>query len=76
MKLKEFAPTFFICLIVCWVATLFFLGFLLDNIYAIIFVVAFLLAVLITIFEKQETRIKDLEQKMEKLLIDKQMEER
>lgn len=70
-KLKEFISTFFICLVVCGIAT-FFAGLILNNIWAIIVIVAFLLAVLITAFMNQESRIEDLEKKMEKTLNNKQ----
>ncbi len=66
--MKEFISTFFICLVVCWIATFFFAAFILNNIWAIIVVVAFLLAVLITVFMNQVSRIDELEKKMEKLL--------
>lgn len=71
-KLKEFINTFFACLVVCGVATFFFAGRILNNIWAIIIIVAFLLAVLITVFMNQESRIEELEKKIEKLLNDKQ----
>lgn len=70
--MKEFISTFFVCLIVCGVATFFFAGLIINNIWGIIVMVAFLLAVLITVFISQESRIEELEKKMEKLLNDKQ----
>ena len=70
--MKGFISTFFICLVVCWVATIFFVGLIINNLWSIIFTVAFLLALLITAFMDHETRIEELEKKMEKLLNDKQ----
>ncbi|MGE4284693.1 MAG: hypothetical protein AB7G87_13445 [Clostridia bacterium] len=70
--MKEFISTFFICLVVCGVATFFFAGLIFDNIWGIIIIVAFLLAVFITAFMNQDSRIEELEKKMEKLLNDKQ----
>lgn len=70
LKFKEFISTFFVCLIVCGVATFFFAGLILNNIWNITIVAAFLLAVLITVFMNQESRIEELEKKMEKLLND------
>ena len=67
MKLKEFISTFFMCLVVCWVVTFFFAGLIL-NITGLIFIVAFFLAVSITVYMNQESRIEELENKMEKIL--------
>ncbi|SDL05626.1 hypothetical protein [Natronincola ferrireducens] len=65
--MKGFISTFFACIVICLIATFFFASFL-DNIWAIIVFIAFLLAVLITVFLNQESRIEELEKKMEKLL--------
>jgi cell division protein FtsB len=43
-----------------------------ENIWALIIFIAFVLAVLITVFIKQESRIEELEKKMEELLSNKQ----
>ncbi len=72
LELKEFISTFILCLIVCWVATFFFVGLIINNIWAIVIIVAFLLAVLITAFMNQQSRIEELERKMEKSLNNKQ----
>ncbi len=69
--MKEFISTFFICLVICGVATFFFAGLILNNIWAIVIIVAFLLAVLITAFMNQESRIEELEKKMENSLNNK-----
>jgi hypothetical protein len=55
------------CLVVCWVVTFFFAGLIL-NITGLIFIVAFFLAVSITVYMNQESRIEELENKMEKIL--------
>ncbi|KEF36895.1 hypothetical protein M670_03809 [Schinkia azotoformans MEV2011] len=66
--MKDFIGIFLFCIIICWFAAIFFLGLILNNVWALIIFIAFLLAVLITIFVKQESRIEDLEKKVEKLL--------
>ncbi|KUO53561.1 MAG: hypothetical protein APF76_12190 [Desulfitibacter sp. BRH_c19] len=70
--MKNFISTFFACLVVCGVAAFFFAGLIFTNIWAMIIFVAFLLAVLITAFVNQESRIEELEKKMEQLLNKKQ----
>ncbi|WP_400163237.1 hypothetical protein ACAF76_007130 [Brevibacillus sp. TJ4] len=70
--MKEFLGTFFACLVICYVATFFFAGLLLSNIWAIATLIAFFLSVFITIFIKQETRIEELEKKVETLINNKQ----
>ncbi len=69
--MKGFVSTFFVCLIVCGVITFFFAGLILNNIWNITIVIAFLLAVLITVFINQESRIEELEKKLEELLNNK-----
>lgn len=70
--MKEFIGTFFVCLVICYVATFFFAGLILDNTWAIVTLIAFFLSVFITIFIKQETRIEKLEKKVENLLNNKE----
>ncbi|MFC0472280.1 hypothetical protein ACFFHM_17730 [Halalkalibacter kiskunsagensis] len=72
MKLKEFMGTFLACIVICWIFTFFFLGLIVENIWALIIFISFVLAVLITVFIKQESRIEELEKKMEELLSNKQ----
>jgi len=72
MGLKEFIGIFFSCLIICWVFTFLFAAFFLENLYAMASFIAFLLAVFITIFVKQESRIEELENKMEIYLNNKE----
>lgn len=66
--MKEFIGTFLVCVVMCWVGAFFFLGLILENIWVLIILLAFIVAVLITIFMKQESRIDDLEKKVEKLV--------
>jgi Ca2+-dependent lipid-binding protein len=72
LKLKNFISTFFACLMVCGVAAFFFAHLIFTNIWAIIILVAFLLAVFITVLISYESRIEELEKKMEQLLNKKQ----
>lgn len=69
--MKEFIGTFLACIVICWIGAFFFLGLLLENIWALIIFVAFVLAVFITIIIKQETRMEELEKKVEQLLNNK-----
>lgn len=61
----NFISNFFACLVVCVVAIFFFGGLIFTNIWAMIILVALFLAVLITVFMSQESRIEELEKKME-----------
>ncbi|MDD3706216.1 MAG: hypothetical protein PHC45_09180 [Clostridiaceae bacterium] len=70
--MNGFISTFFVCLITCGIFTFLFAGLILSNIWYITIVVAFLLAVAITIYMNQETRIEELEKKMEELSNNKQ----
>lgn len=70
--MKEFIGVFLACIVICWIFSFFFLGLIVENIWALIIFISFMLAVLITIFIKQESRIEDLEKKVEKLLNNKQ----
>lgn len=70
--MKEFIGTLFACIFICWVFVFFLLGFIIENIWALVILIAFVLAVFITILIKQEARIEELENKMETLLSNKQ----
>ncbi len=70
-KLKEFIGTFVFCLIISWILA-FFIVFFLEHIYISATVFAFILALLITIFIKQESRIEELEKNVTKLLNNQQ----
>jgi len=69
--MKGFVSTFFACIFICLIATFSFASFL-YNIWAMIVFVAFILAMGITAFMNQESRIGELEKKIEQLLNDKQ----
>jgi len=69
--LKEFMGTFFACIVICGIAAVFLLGLFPENIWAFIIFFAFILAVFITVFMKQESRIENLEKKVEELLNNK-----
>lgn len=51
---------------------IFFIGFIVENAWVLIIFIAFVLAVIVTIFIKLVSRIEDLERKVEKLLNNKQ----
>lgn len=70
--MKDFIGTFLACIVMCWLFAFFFFGLIVENIWALIIFIAFVLAVLITIFIKQESRIEELEKKMEELLSNNQ----
>ncbi|MFS0690172.1 hypothetical protein AB1K89_13145 [Sporosarcina sp. 179-K 8C2 HS] len=69
--MREFIGIFLACLVICYAAMLFFGGLFLDNIWGIVTVFSFVLAVFITLFIKQESRIEELEKKVDTLLHDK-----
>ncbi|WP_100407791.1 hypothetical protein [Bacillus solitudinis] len=69
--MKEFIGNFLACIVICWIFAFFFLGLIVEKMWALIIFIAFVLAVFITVFIKQESRIEELEKKVEKLL-DKQ----
>ena len=65
--MKNFLGTFLIILILCWIF-LFFGGFLIfEHIWALVFLIAFAISVLITAFLHQESRIEDLETRLKAL---------
>lgn len=65
--MKDFISTLFACFIICSVAAFFLIGFV-NSIWMIIFLAAIFLAILITVISNQESRIEELEQKMEQLI--------
>ena len=66
-NMKNFIGTFIICLIVCYLF-LFFGGVLIfENIWALIIFTAFIIAILITTFISQETKIEELEKRVKAL---------
>lgn len=71
-RLKKFMEIFLFCIVFVWIFGFFFLGLIVENTLALIIFIAFILAVFITIFVKQESRIEKLEKKMEELLSNRQ----
>lgn len=70
--MKEFIGTFLVSIFICWMFAIFFIGFIVENAWVLIIFIAFVLAVIVTIFIKLVSRIEDLERKVEKLLNNKQ----
>ncbi|NSL53122.1 hypothetical protein [Calidifontibacillus erzurumensis] len=70
--MKEFIGIFLVSIIICWMFAIFFIGFIVENAWVLIIFIAFVLAVIVTIFIKLVSRIEDLERKVEKLLNNKQ----
>ncbi|MBU8908884.1 hypothetical protein [Desertibacillus haloalkaliphilus] len=70
--MKNFIGTFLACIVVTYIFSFFFLALIVENIWAFIILISFVLAVFITVFIKQESRIEELEKKMEELSSDKQ----
>lgn len=70
--MKNFLEIFLICLIFCAAATFFGAGLLLSNIWADIVVVALLLAISVTVYINQDSRIEALEETVKKLQNEKQ----
>ncbi|MGI6227357.1 MAG: hypothetical protein ACOYJ1_13995 [Peptococcales bacterium] len=65
--MKNFLGTFAISLILCYIF-LFFGGVLIfENFWAILVFVAFIIAILITVFIHQETKIEELEARIKTL---------
>ncbi len=67
LDLKGFLSTFAICLVLCVIATFLFGELLVSNIWADVVAIAFLLAVSITVFMNQDSRIEELEKKIQQL---------
>lgn len=70
--MKDFLAVFIGCFVLCIIVTVFFGGFILNNIWGIFFVVSLVLAILINAFINQDSRIGELEKKIEQLLKEKQ----
>ena len=69
--MKSFIEVFLMCFILCVITTIFFGGLILSNIWAILFLVALILAIFVTTFINQDSRITELEKKIEQLLQEK-----
>jgi uncharacterized membrane protein YciS (DUF1049 family) len=65
--MKNFLGTFVICLILCYIFLLFGGAFIFENLWAILIFVAFIVAILITAFVHQETKIEELEKRIKTL---------
>lgn len=70
--MRDFMGIFLACLVGSYALILFFGGLILESIWGMVTVFAFVLAVFIKIFIKQESRIEELEKKVDTLLHDKQ----
>ncbi|WP_352420669.1 hypothetical protein [Proteiniborus sp.] len=70
--MKDFIGIFLGCFIFCLLAILFLGDLLFTNIWAIIILASFMLAILVKLFINQYSRIDELERKIEQLLQDKQ----
>ena len=65
--MKNFLATFIMSIVICYIF-LFFGGVLIfENFWAILVFVAFIIAILITVFISQETRIEELEIRIKQL---------
>lgn len=65
--MKNFIGTFLASIVVTYIFSFFFLALIVENIWALIIFAAFLLAVFITVFINQESRIEALEKKVKEL---------
>ncbi len=69
--MKDFISLFLICFVLSFIILIFFAELIFNSIWAILVIISFLLAVFIKIFMYLETRIEELENKIEHLLNDK-----
>nr|WP_312578132.1 hypothetical protein [Sedimentibacter sp.] len=65
--MKNFFGTFVICLITCYVFLLFGGALIFENFWAIIVLVALIIAILITVHIHQDTKIEELETRIKAL---------
>ncbi|NLM44604.1 MAG: hypothetical protein GX201_11435 [Clostridiales bacterium] len=65
--MKSFLETFVISLILCFIFLFFGGAFIFGNIWAILIFVSFIMAILITAFSHQETKILELEERIRAL---------
>ena len=65
--MKRFLGTFIISVILCYVFLLFGGSLIFENIWRIIIFVAMIIAVLITAFVYQETKIEELEERIKRI---------
>lgn len=65
--MKNFFGTFVICLITCYVFLFFGGALIFENFWAIIVLVALIIAILITVHIHQDTKIEELETRIKAL---------
>ncbi|GAB3789512.1 hypothetical protein [Virgibacillus kimchii] len=70
--MKNFIGIFLSCIVITYIFSFFFLALIVENLWAFVIFVAFLLAVFITVFISQESRMEELEKKVEELSSNKQ----
>ncbi|MEL7650101.1 MAG: hypothetical protein AAGU76_18615 [Sedimentibacter sp.] len=70
--MKDFIAVFIMCFVACVVVTFFFGGFILENIWGAFFVVSLVLSIIANGFINQDSRINELEKKIEQLMKEKQ----
>lgn len=67
VSIKSFLQTFLICIVLCLLASVFFLPLLAQSFWASLLAAALLLAVLITAFLHLESKIEALEEQLAQL---------
>lgn len=65
--MKGFLGTFVICFILIYVFQLFGGLFIFENIWGLLIVIALVMAILITVFINQETKLEELEKRIKNL---------
>ncbi|MGP4072039.1 hypothetical protein ACTWQB_05740 [Piscibacillus sp. B03] len=70
--MKNFIGIFLFCIFLSSVFMFLFLGLILEYMWALIMFPAFFLAVLISVFKEQHSRIEGLEKKVDELSIDQE----
>lgn len=72
LKIKDFMGIFLGCFALCVFVVLFFGGLIFNNIWVMIVIFAFLMALFVTAFMSQVDRIEKLEEKMKNYCSDKE----
>lgn len=65
--MKGFLGTFVICFILIYVFLLFGGAFIFENIWGVLILIALVMAILITVFINQETKLEELEERIKNL---------
>lgn len=73
--MKDFAATFAVCFILCYVFLLFGGALVFENIWAILILVSLGITVLITAFMHYESKIEELEERIKAVESQKESEE-